>query len=80
MIGLEDGLLGFLDDMRQVVFPPDAPRLDSGDVLESAGSDEDHVVLLEVVALARDIRGQLPPGGQTHQHALRGERVNSKIV
>ena len=60
------------------MFSPDTLGLHSGHVLESAGSDEHHVVLLEVVTLARHIRGQLPTRGQPHQHTLQRSNVRHK--
>jgi len=56
--------------MGQIMFSSDAPGLHPGHVLESAGPDEHHVVLLEVVTLARYVGGQLPPRGEAHQHTL----------
>ena len=52
--------------MSQVQLSSDTLGLDAGDVLQSAHSDEDNIVLLQVVALAWHIGSQLSPIGKSH--------------
>ena len=40
-----------LDDMRQIVFSPDTAGLDTRTILQSPGSDEDNVVLLNTIII-----------------------------
>ena len=47
--------------MRQIMFAADTASLDSRNILESARSDEDNIVLLQIVTLAWHIRCQLLP-------------------
>ena len=40
-----------LNDMRQIVFSPDTAGLDTRTILQSPGSDEDNVVLLNTIII-----------------------------
>ena len=56
----------FLDHMRQVVFASDTASLDAGNILESARSDQDNIVLLQVVTFSWHIGCQLLARGYPH--------------
>jgi len=59
-----------LDDMRQIVFSPDTAGLDTRTILQSPGSEEDNVMLLEVVSFLGHERCYLSSRRQPHQHTL----------
>ena len=65
--------------MWQIIFPPDTLGLHTGDILQPAHPDQDHIVLLQVVTLARDIGCQLPASGQLHKNTLQNE-VSGNLV
>ena len=44
-----------LDDMRQIVFSPDTAGLDTRTILQSPGSDEDNVVLLNTIIIVMTV-------------------------
>ena len=52
--------------MSQVQLPSDTLGLHAGHILQSAHSDEDNVVLLQVVTLAWYVGGQLSSIGKSH--------------
>ena len=57
--------------MSQVQLSSNTLRLDPGHILQSPHPDQDHVMLLQVVALARDVGRQLSSIGESDQHALK---------
>ena len=57
--------------MRQIMFAADTASLDTWNILESARSDEDNIVLLQIVTLAWHIRCQLLPTRDTNQNTLK---------
>lgn len=56
--------------MRQIINAANALELDAGHVLKATATDEDDVVLLQIVSNAGDIRNHLLSGRKSHQNAF----------
>lgn len=56
--------------MRQIINAANALELDAGHVLKATATDEDDVVLLQIVSNAGDIRDHLLSGRKSHQNAF----------
>lgn len=61
--------------MRQIVLTADALDLDTGQILHPSDAHQHDVVLLQVVANARDVRHQFLAGAEPYQNALPVGRI-----
>lgn len=63
--------------MHKVIFASNALELNTGEVLSPSGSHQHHIVLLQGVALTRDVRYHLLPIAEsdTTAFALGGVRL-----